>query len=83
MFLLDMVNIVLGMVVGIKDVIGVYVGLWLLIDIGGVGVQGCIVDVLCDYVVFELLLGVISVVGGKLMEYCYMVEDVLNCVIML
>lgn len=38
MFLLDMVNIVLGMVVGIKDVIGVYVGLWLLIDIGGVGV---------------------------------------------
>lgn len=77
-FLLDTVNTALGTAVGTKDVIGAYAGLRPLIDTGGAGVQGRTADVSRDHAVFESPSGVISVVGGKLTEYRYMAEDVLN-----
>jgi glycerol-3-phosphate dehydrogenase len=73
-FLLDTVNTALGTTVGASDVIGSYAGLRPLIDTGA----GRTADVSRDHAIFESPSGVISVVGGKLTEYRYMAEDVLN-----
>lgn len=73
-FLLDTVNTALGTMVAPSDVIGSYAGLRPLIDTGG----GRTADVSRDHAIFESPSGVISVVGGKLTEYRYMAEDVLN-----
>ncbi|OBK17209.1 glycerol-3-phosphate dehydrogenase/oxidase [Mycobacterium asiaticum] len=73
-FLLDTVNTALGTKVAATDVIGSYAGLRPLIDTGA----GRTADVSRDHAIFESPTGVISVVGGKLTEYRYMAEDVLN-----
>ena len=73
-FLLDTVNTALGSALGADDVVGAYAGLRPLIDTG----EGRTSDVSRDHAVFESPSGVISVVGGKLTEYRYMAEDVLN-----
>lgn len=73
-FLLDTVNTALGTTVSSADVIGSYAGLRPLIDTG----EGRTADVSRDHAIFESPTGVISVVGGKLTEYRYMAEDVLN-----
>ncbi|WP_204080474.1 glycerol-3-phosphate dehydrogenase/oxidase [Mycobacterium riyadhense] len=74
MFLLDTVNTALGTALQTADVIGAYAGLRPLIDTG----EGRTADVSRDHAVVESASGVISVVGGKLTEYRYMAEDVLN-----
>ena len=73
-FLLDTVNTALDTEVTASDVIGSYAGLRPLIDTG----EGRTADVSRDHAVFDSPTGVISVVGGKLTEYRYMAEDVLN-----
>ncbi|HTQ17066.1 glycerol-3-phosphate dehydrogenase/oxidase [Mycobacterium sp.] len=73
-FLLDTVNTALGTALGTSDVIGAYAGLRPLIDTG----EGRTADVSRDHAVVESPSGVISVIGGKLTEYRYMAEDVLN-----
>jgi glycerol-3-phosphate dehydrogenase len=79
MFLLDTVNTALGTALQRGDVIGAYAGLRPLIDTG----EGRTADVSRDHAVVESPSGVISVIGGKLTEYRYMAEDVLNRVIIL
>jgi glycerol-3-phosphate dehydrogenase len=74
MFLLDTVNTALGTALQTDDVIGAYAGLRPLIDTG----EGRTADVSRDHAVVESPSGVISVIGGKLTEYRYMAEDVLN-----
>ena len=54
--------------------IGAYAGLRPLIDTG----EGRTADVSRDHAVVESPSGVISVIGGKLTEYRYMAEDVLD-----
>ncbi len=73
-FLLDTVNTALDVKLGREDVIGAYAGLRPLIDTGA----GRTADVSRDHAVVESPLGVISVIGGKLTEYRYMAEDVLD-----
>lgn len=73
-FLLDTVNTALDTALGHADVIGAYAGLRPLIDTGA----GRTADVSRDHAVIESPSGVISVVGGKLTEYRYMAEDVVN-----
>ncbi len=73
-FLLDTVNTALGTALAPSDVIGSYAGLRPLIDTGG----GRTADVSRDHAVVESPSGVISVIGGKLTEYRYMAEDVLD-----
>src|SRR5262249_11827020 len=73
-FLLDTVNTALGTALGTTDVIGAYAGLRPLIDTG----EGRTADVSRDHAVVESPSAVISVIGGKLTEYRYMAEDVLN-----
>lgn len=73
-FLLDTVNTALGATVATSDVIGAFAGLRPLIDTD----EGRTADVSRDHAVVESPSGVISVVGGKLTEYRYMAEDVLN-----
>jgi glycerol-3-phosphate dehydrogenase len=73
-FLLDTVNTALDVALGPDDVIGAYAGLRPLIDAGG----GRTADVSREHKVVESPSGVISVVGGKLTEYRYMAEDVLD-----
>jgi glycerol-3-phosphate dehydrogenase len=73
-FLLDTVNTALGASLGTADVIGAYAGLRPLIDTG----EGRTADVSREHAVFESTSGVISVIGGKLTEYRYMAEDVLD-----
>ncbi|ORV46816.1 glycerol-3-phosphate dehydrogenase/oxidase [Mycobacterium conspicuum] len=73
-FLLETVNTALGSALGPEDVIGSYAGLRPLIDTG----EGRTADVSRDHAVFESPSGALSVVGGKLTEYRYMAEDVLN-----
>ena len=77
-FLLDTVNTALGTTLGTSDVIGAYAGLRPLIDTGSAGFEGRTADVSRDHAVVESPSGVISVIGGKLTEYRYMAEDVLN-----
>jgi glycerol-3-phosphate dehydrogenase len=73
-FLLDTVNTALGTALGTADVIGAYAGLRPLIDTGA----GRTADVSREHAVVESSSGVISVIGGKLTEYRYMAEDVLD-----
>ncbi len=73
-FLLDTVNTALGTALGAGDVVGAYAGLRPLIDTG----EGRTADVSRDHAVVESDSGVISVIGGKLTEYRYMAEDVLD-----
>jgi glycerol-3-phosphate dehydrogenase len=73
-FLLDTVNTALGTALGTTDVIGAYAGLRPLIDTG----EGHTADVSREHAVVESDSGVISVIGGKLTEYRYMAQDVLD-----
>lgn len=73
-FLLDTVNTALGVGVTTDDVIGAYAGLRPLIDTGA----GRTADVSREHAVVESETGVISVVGGKLTEYRYMAQDVVD-----
>ncbi|ORA80220.1 glycerol-3-phosphate dehydrogenase/oxidase [Mycobacterium malmoense] len=73
-FLLDTVNTALGTALGAADVIGAYAGLRPLIDTG----EGRTADVSREHAVVEGPSGVISVIGGKLTEYRYMAQDVLD-----
>jgi len=73
-FLLDTMNTALGTALRTADVIGAYAGLRPLIDTG----EGRTADVSRDHVVVESPSGVISVIGGKLTEYRYMAQDVLD-----
>jgi glycerol-3-phosphate dehydrogenase len=76
-FLLDTVNTALGSELGTADVIGSYAGLRPLFDTG----EGRTADVSREHAVVEAPSGAISVIGGKLTEYRYMAEDVLDYVI--
>lgn len=73
-FLLDTVNTALGTALSTTDVIGAYAGLRPLLDTGA----GHTADVSRDHAVIESDSGVFSVVGGKLTEYRYMAQDVLD-----
>ncbi|BBY52664.1 glycerol-3-phosphate dehydrogenase [Mycolicibacterium arabiense] len=73
-FLLDTVNTALDTALTTADVIGAYAGLRPLIDTG----SGHTADVSRDHAVSESANGVVSVIGGKLTEYRYMAEDVLD-----
>lgn len=73
-FLLDTVNTALGAGLTATDVIGAYAGLRPLIDTG----EGRTADVSREHAVVESASGVISVIGGKLTEYRYMAQDVLD-----
>jgi glycerol-3-phosphate dehydrogenase len=73
-FLLDTVNTALDAALTPADVIGAYAGLRPLIDTGG----GRTADVSREHAVVESTSGVISVIGGKLTEYRFMAEDVLD-----
>ena len=72
--LLDTVNTALDVALGPDDVIGAYAGLRPLIDTG----EGRTADVSREHAVVESPSGVISVIGGKLTEYRFMAEDVLD-----
>lgn len=78
-FLLDTVNTALGVALSQDDVIGAYAGLRPLIDTGG----GRTADVSREHAVVESSNGVLSVVGGKLTEYRYMAQDVLDRAVVL
>lgn len=73
-FLLDTVNTALDVTLGPSDVIGAFAGLRPLIDSG----RGRTADVSREHAVVESPVGVLSVIGGKLTEYRYMAEDVVN-----
>ncbi|HYP96093.1 MAG TPA: glycerol-3-phosphate dehydrogenase/oxidase [Mycobacterium sp.] len=73
-FLLDTVNTALDVALRPADVIGAYAGLRPLIDKG----EGRTADVSREHAVVESASGVISVIGGKLTEYRFMAEDVLD-----
>lgn len=73
-FLLDTVNTALEVALGPDDVIGSYAGLRPLIDSG----ESSTADVSRQHAVVESSNGVLSVIGGKLTEYRYMAEDVLD-----
>ncbi|MGB7507985.1 MAG: glycerol-3-phosphate dehydrogenase/oxidase [Mycobacterium sp.] len=73
-FLLDTVNTALDTALGPADVVGAYAGLRPLIDTGA----GRTADVSRDHAVVESPSGVISVIGGKLTEYRFMAEDVVD-----
>jgi glycerol-3-phosphate dehydrogenase len=73
-FLLDTVNTALDVALSPDDVIGAYAGLRPLIDTGA----GRTADVSREHRVAESPSGVISVIGGKLTEYRFMAEDVVD-----
>ncbi|EID17966.1 FAD dependent oxidoreductase [Mycobacterium xenopi RIVM700367] len=73
-FLLATVNTALGSALEPSDVIGSYAGLRPLVDTGG----GRTADVSREHAIVESPSGVISVIGGKLTEYRYMAQDVLD-----
>ena len=85
-FLLETVNTALDTALGQDDVIGAYAGLRPLIDTGPVRRAGAeppgdvisTADVSRDHAVVESPSGVISVIGGKLTEYRYMAQDVVD-----
>ncbi|KUH69196.1 glycerol-3-phosphate dehydrogenase [Mycolicibacterium novocastrense] len=78
-FLLDTVNTALDVALSPSDVIGAYAGLRPLIDTGA----GRTADVSREHAVVESPSGVISIIGGKLTEYRFMAEDVLDRAIQL
>ncbi|BBY09207.1 glycerol-3-phosphate dehydrogenase/oxidase [Mycobacterium noviomagense] len=73
-FLLDTVNTALGTALRPSDVIGSYAGLRPLVDTGA----GRTADISREHAVVDSPSGVISVIGGKLTEYRYMAQDVLD-----
>jgi glycerol-3-phosphate dehydrogenase len=73
-FLLDTVNTALNVGLTRADVIGAYAGLRPLVDAG----EGRTADISRDHAVVESGSGAISIIGGKLTEYRYMAEDVLD-----
>lgn len=73
-FLLDTVNTALESPLLHEDVKGAYAGLRPLIDTGA----GRTADVSREHAVTDSPSGVISVIGGKLTEYRYMAEDVVD-----
>jgi len=73
-FLLDTVNTALDVALQPSDVIGSYAGLRPLIDNGA----GATADVSREHAVIESANGLVSVIGGKLTEYRYMAQDVLD-----
>src|SRR6201998_834988 len=73
-FLLGTVNTALGTELAPADVIGAYAGLRPLIDAG----EGRTADVSREHAVVASPSGVISIIGGKLTEYRYMAQDVLD-----
>jgi len=73
-FLLDTVNTALATALRPADVLGSYAGLRPLIDTGG----GRTADISRDHAVTESPSGVLSVIGGKLTEYRFMAEDVVD-----
>ena len=73
-FLLDTVNTALQTALTTADVTGAYAGLRPLIDAG----EGKTADLSRDHAVLESESGLFSVVGGKLTEYRYMAQDVLD-----
>jgi glycerol-3-phosphate dehydrogenase len=73
-FLLDTVNTALQSPLSESDVIGSYAGLRPLIDTGARRTA----DVSREHAVTDSPSGVISVIGGKLTEYRYMAEDVVD-----
>jgi glycerol-3-phosphate dehydrogenase len=73
-FLLDTVNTALDTALTEADVHGAYAGLRPLIDTG----EGRTADISREHAVTESESGVISIIGGKLTEYRYMAEDVLD-----
>ncbi|MUL83767.1 MULTISPECIES: glycerol-3-phosphate dehydrogenase/oxidase [unclassified Mycolicibacterium] len=73
-FLLDTVNTALATALTTEDVRGAYAGLRPLIDTG----EGNTADVSREHAVVESATGVISIIGGKLTEYRYMAQDVLD-----
>ena len=83
-FLLDTVNTALNVKLGRDDVIGAYAGLRPLIDTEVADERSMgdrhsrTADVSRDHAVVESPSGVISVIGGKLTEYRFMAEDVLD-----
>jgi glycerol-3-phosphate dehydrogenase len=83
-FLLDTVNTALDVALGPDDVVGSYAGLRPLIDTEesdersiGKGARNT-ADLSREHAVVESPNGVISVIGGKLTEYRYMAQDVLD-----
>jgi glycerol-3-phosphate dehydrogenase len=83
-FLLDTVNTALDVALGPDDVIGAYAGLRPLIDTSAADERSMdkrysrTADVSREHAVVESASGVISVIGGKLTEYRFMAEDVLD-----
>lgn len=82
-FLLDTVNTALATTLTEADVRGAYAGLRPLIDTAHARSEkdtgaGSTADLSRDHAVTESPSGVISVIGGKLTEYRYMAEDVLD-----
>lgn len=73
-FLLDTVNTALNVELSRADVIGAYAGLRPLVDAG----EGRTADISRDHAVIESGSGAISIIGGKLTEYRYMAQDVLD-----
>ncbi|OMC39851.1 glycerol-3-phosphate dehydrogenase [Mycobacterium sp. GA-1841] len=73
-FLLDTVNTALAAELTTADVRGSYAGLRPLIDTGA----GSTADVSREHAVVESASGVLSIIGGKLTEYRYMAEDVVD-----
>jgi glycerol-3-phosphate dehydrogenase len=73
-FLLDTVNTALQTALTPADITGMYAGLRPLIDAG----EGRTADLSRDHAVLESDSGLFSVVGGKLTEYRFMAEDVLD-----
>lgn len=76
-FLLDTVNTALQTALTLADITGMYAGLRPLIDIAGADGDRT-ADLSRDHAVLESDSGLFSVVGGKLTEYRYMAEDVLD-----
>lgn len=82
-FLLDTVNTALQTALTETDVIGAYAGLRPLIDTGAADArskkdQSRTADISREHAVTESPSGVITVIGGKLTEYRYMAEDVVD-----
>jgi glycerol-3-phosphate dehydrogenase len=82
-FLLNTVNTALETKLGRDDVIGAYAGLRPLVDLGAdegstSDRRSRTADVSRDHAVVDSPSGVISVIGGKLTEYRYMAQDVLD-----
>jgi len=73
-FLLDTLNTVLEARLSTDDVVGTYAGLRPLIDSGADRTS----DISRNHAVIESDTGLFSIVGGKLTEYRYMAEDVLD-----